>query len=176
VNEKVKSKIQYYLFIDEVQELKDFKNAIITLYENKNIKLDIYLTGSNSKLLSNELGTFFTGRVHNIMLYPITYKDMRENFKWDLKKYLSYGGMGKILEFLDDEKKIKNELKAILNNSIAKDLLNRHHLKDDNQMQKIITYAFDAIGKLFSINNISAYFRNNKESKISPITVRKYMN
>jgi predicted AAA+ superfamily ATPase len=68
-----------YLFIDEVQELKDFHKAIITLFEDKNINLDIYLTGSNSKMLSSELGTYFTGRHRDILLLPITYKEIYDN-------------------------------------------------------------------------------------------------
>jgi predicted AAA+ superfamily ATPase len=92
-----------YVFLDEIQEIKNFENCVITLFENKKIKFDIVLTGSNSKMFSDELGSLFTGRYLEIHVFPFSFHEYFEYFKINdisfasvndmFEQYIQYGGL-----------------------------------------------------------------------------------
>jgi predicted AAA+ superfamily ATPase len=106
-----------YVFLDEIQEIKDFEKCIITLFENKQFKYDIYITGSNSKMFSEKLATLFTGRSAPINVFPISFKLFHEQLNNEysnnslFNKYLKYGGLGIIVPNYDEENLIQKTLK-----------------------------------------------------------------
>jgi predicted AAA+ superfamily ATPase len=107
IKQSLSNKINY-VFLDEVQEVKEFEKCVIGLFENKKIKFDIFITGSNSHMFSKELATLMTGRTSEIQVFPLTYKELKENKNnLDLTKYLKYGGLGIVYGVYDKEEEIK---------------------------------------------------------------------
>jgi predicted AAA+ superfamily ATPase len=97
-----------YVLLDEVQEIKNFEKCIVGLFENKNIKFDIYITGSNSHMFSSELATLMTGRTSEIQVFPLTFEELNTSkFKVNLLSYLKYGGLGIICNLYENEAELK---------------------------------------------------------------------
>jgi predicted AAA+ superfamily ATPase len=105
-----------YVFLDEIQEVKNFEKCVIALFENKQIKFDIYITGSNSHMFSSKLATLFTGRNAPIYVYPITFKSFFKELNKStdrsksFEKYLKYGGLGIVIPNYDNEKMLQQTL------------------------------------------------------------------
>jgi predicted AAA+ superfamily ATPase len=171
-----------YVFLDEIQEIKDFEKCIITLFEHQNLKFDIYLTGSNSHMFSSELITLFTGRTYELTLFPFSFKEIIENniinSEWELNKkfeyYIMHGGMGIIIDRYNNSEKVFEILKSVYDSIFTKDLMNRHHIKNIDSITKIAKFIFNHIGRNISANNLENYLVSNKEIKISKVTILNY--
>lgn len=152
---------RFYLLFDEIQNVEKWEKAI-TGYR-VSFDCDIYITGSNSKLLSGELATFLAGRYMEIKLHPfsfnefLSYKsgnDERESFQ----EYFKYGGMPFTLA-LDNQQKI-DYLNDIYNSIVLKEVVEKYKLRDVNLLHRLILYLFDNIGNPFSVTNISKYLKH----------------
>ncbi|MDR2846790.1 MAG: ATP-binding protein [Mycoplasmataceae bacterium] len=177
-----KNKVNY-LFLDEIQEIKDFEKCVISLYSNKKIKFDIYLTGSNSKMFSSSLATLFTGRNQEIRVYPLSFSEFynyaKENTKLDrieiFNTYMELGGMPIILNELNNTKNAKARLSSVLFDSINKDVKNRHHIKTFPEFSRFTQYVYENIGHIMSTRSISAYIKSNNSSRTSHKTIDRYL-
>ena len=168
VKEKIQDNKKYYVFLDEIQNVQKFEvvvNSLRASLEN----ISIFITGSNSKLLSNELSTVLSGRYVIFNIYPLTFKEYIELTGNDSKKeesfwdYLKWGGLPNRVQFTD-EVNIKDYLHSVFDSIILRDVVERLGLKDITLFNLILQYLIDITGREFSANNIIEYLKN--ESRI----------
>ena len=174
---------KYYLFFDEIQHVKDFEKAIASLKATRNCS--IFVTGSNSKLLSGELATLLVGRTVEFKIFPFTYKEsigylellgreIKADFFFD---YLKWGGFPQRFNFVN-ESDIKQYIESIYNGIISKDIFKRDSAIEEYKFKSICAYILANAGKEFSAANIANYFcavnsRNNIE--IDKKTIYNYL-
>jgi predicted AAA+ superfamily ATPase len=171
--------------LDEIQEIKKFEDCIITLFEDRKINFDIIITGSNSKMFSDELATLFTGRHVEIKVYPFSFDEYNtylESNKIDLgsrelkfQKFLQFGGLPILLESIDNDEIIKTKLIKIFDDVVNKDIKNRHSLRNSTEFMKIANFIFDNNGKRTSTSSITKSLQNFNKSKITEKTVNRYI-
>lgn len=183
LNKYVKSKIKdnkmYYLFLDEVQNVEDFEKVVNSLRASiKNIS--IFLTGSNSKLLSDELSTVLSGRYVLFNINPLSYKEyvlltQKDSYNletfWD---YAKWGGLPNRCEF-PSETDIKNYLHSVYDSIILRDVVKRLNLKDTHLFDIILQYLLETSGREFSAENLIKYL-SHENKKISNETLYNYIN
>lgn len=162
-----------YLFFDEIQEVKEWEKSINGY--RVSFDCDIYISGSNSKLLSNELSTLLAGRYIKINVYPFSFKeflqymDEIENIDLNNDKiellfkdhYLNYGGMPGILSLKANEFKI-SALRDIYNSIIFNDIISRFKIRNIDLLKRFIRFMISSTGQTFSSKKIKNYLRNNK--------------
>ncbi len=165
-----------YIFLDEIQRVKDFQKAVDSLYIMKNV--DIYITGSNSDLLSSELSSLLTGRYVEINLLPLSFKEFvsfnKESDKRDLfRKYLENGGLPYTLS-LPNEESIDIYLSGIFNTIINNDILMRHPHIELGILESILRFLVHNVGSLVSSTKIANTLTSNGR-KTSYNTVELYI-
>lgn len=166
-----------YVFLDEVQILPEFQKAVDGLFLNDNV--DLYITGSNSYLLSSELATYLTGRYMQIHMLPLSFSEYLEYYgldnetkKYDL--YVANGGFPYLLNLDNDKDLIRNYLDGIYNTVLLKDVVQRNNIKDTMILESIMKFIFDNIGQLVSTNKISNTL-NSYNRKNSVNTIENYL-
>ena len=178
VLERIDNDNKYYVFLDEIQNIKEFEKAIDGLYLKKNI--DLYITGSNANLLSGELATLLSGRYVEIKMMPYSFKEFTEAYDKDIdirKKfdiYLLNGGMPGNVEFIDDNTSYKY-LDGVFSTVVYKDIMQRIKVSDKILMESIIKYLSSIVGSFTNVKNISDYLTSNNY-KTTNHTVEKYIN
>ena len=159
-----------YLFFDEIQNVENWEKSIAAY--KIDFDCDIYVTGSNSKLLSGELATHLTGRYIEIKMYPFSFKEFsdykRSNGNELFDEYLKYGGFPFIFQ-LNPEDKLQY-LNDLYNSIVYKDLIARYDIRDINLLERLVSYIADNIGNTFSAKSISDYLGN-----VSNKTVYNYL-
>ena len=176
VASKLVSDKMNYVFIDEVQKVKDFQKACDSLYIKKNV--DLYITGSNSKLLSSELATLLSGRYVEIKMLPLSFKEYISYVgESDIqKKYVDYitkSSFPYTLK-LDSAKEIRMYLDGLYNTVIVNDIAERKEISDIGMLKDVIKFMFDNVGNLCSSTSIANTMTSNGR-KISVPTVEKYL-
>ncbi len=155
-----------YVFIDEIQEIESWEKAVASFLSD-NIA-DIFISGSNSKLMSSEIATLLSGRYIEIPIYPLTFKEFllfrknKSDIETEFKNYLKYGGLPAIhsLEFEDEV--IFEYLNSIMNTVLYKDIITRNKIRSPSVLEKIVQYLFDNIGNITTAKRISNYFKSQK--------------
>lgn len=171
----IKDKMNY-IFIDEVQKIPDFQKAVDALYIKKNV--DLYITGSNSKLLSGELATLLSGRYVEIKMLPLSFKEYI-SYVGDTdieRKYIDYitrSSFPYALK-LDTPKDVRTYLDGLFNTVIINDIAERKEISDIAMLKDVIRFMFDNVGNLCSSTNIANTMTSNGR-KISVPTVEKYL-
>lgn len=170
-NELIKSKIKdekkYYLFFDEIQSVIDFEKVVNSFRATMNVS--IFITGSNSKLLSGEFATYLTGRIISIKMMPFTYSEFLELKKSKheeinekaISEYVEWGGMPLIYN-TNNEIERKMYLRDLYSAIILKDIVERRKIKDINLLNKIVQFMMENIGGIISSNSIAGYLKNDK--------------
>ena len=178
IKEKIKDKKIYYMFLDEIQNVDKFEVVVNSLRASiKNAS--IFITGSNSKLLSNELSTVLSGRYVLFNIYPLTYKEYIELTKKGTKDdssfedYLKWGGLPNRTQFTE-ESNIKDYLHSVFDSIILRDVVERLGLKDTALFNLILQYIVDMTGRKFSANNIIK-FLESEGRVISTETLYSYL-
>ena len=165
-----------YFFFDEIQNVDEWEKSIVgykLLYD-----CDIFITGSNSKLLSGELATHLTGRYIEIKMKPfslneyIEYKNENGIHSISFDEYLTYGGMPIVLS-LDEDYKLEY-LSELFNSIFTQDIIKRHNIRDFGLLLRLVTFILDNVGKDFSANSIIEYLKKNN-LKISRKTIYNYL-
>lgn len=188
--ELVESKIQqdsissdkiHYVFIDEIQNVENFEKAVNSLTVDFNI--DLYLTGSNAKMLSSEIATILSGRYVEIKMQPFSFCEYLECRKTENEiqntnedefyNFLKYGSFPFIASE-NDENVISNYLDGIYSTVVLKDVIARNSVKDVNLLQNILKTTFSSIGSYVSPNSISKALKNEKKN-VTNETVEKYL-
>lgn len=178
INDKLNSKKQYYIFIDEVQSVKDFQRAVDSLYIKKNV--DVYITGSNAYLLSGELATLLSGRYIEIKMLPLSFKEYisafdDNNYSKLFLDYMRNGGMpGSINILKSNPNDIDKYLDGIFSTIVYKDIMARNNITDKLLLESILKFIFDSIGSPISTKKISDTL-TSKGTLTSNHTVENYI-
>ena len=180
ITEKMVNKEKYYLFFDEIQNVKGWEKAINSFKASKNVS--IFITGSNSDLLSGELATYLAGRYVSFKIYPFTFKEVCQlkniTDKNDLEEafndYITWGGLPQRF-MLTDEMQIKTYLSDIYNSIIVKDIIERFNIKDLDLFNRIVEYIVTTPSQNFSAESLSNYFVNNDNREVSKATLYNYL-
>ena len=178
IKDRIKDNKMYYLFLDEVQNVDNFERVVNSLRASiKNIS--IFLTGSNSKMLSDELSSVLSGRYVLFNINPLSYKEFVQltdkngqdlDTFWD---YAKWGGLPNRCEF-DSEIDIKNYLHSVYDSIILRDVVKRLNLKDTVLFDMILQYLIETAGREFSAENVIKYLMNENK-KISNETLYNYI-
>ncbi len=177
IKEKIEDKKMYYIFLDEIQSVDKFEKVINSLRASLNVS--IFITGSNSKLLSNELSTVLSGRYVSFEINPLSYREYIELSKkdpyddatfWD---YIKWGGLPNRLEFTNEDN-IKYYLSSVFDSIILRDVVARLGLKDVALFNLIVQYIVDTTGREFSAKNI-VNFLKSEGREISTLTLYSYL-
>ena len=178
IKDKIKDNKIYYLFLDEIQNVDNFEKVVNSLRAQvKNIS--IFLTGSNSKMLSDELSSILSGRYVLFNINPLSYKEYVSLTKKDGKDlntfwdYAKWGGLPNRCEFTN-EIDIKNYLHSVYDSIILRDVVKRLNLKDTVLFDMILQYLIETAGREFSADNIKKYL-DKKNKKISNETLYNYI-
>ena len=180
---KAKKNERYYLFLDEIQEVVEWEKCINSLRADEEYNFDIYITGSNAKLLSGELSTYLAGRYVEFIIYPFSFKEFIEamkttyediNIQEIFKKYILFGGMPFLHNLNFNEEASMQYLKDMYSSIILKDITQRNNIRDIDLLERIISYVIMNIGNTFSATSLSKYFKSENR-KASPETILNYI-
>ena len=172
-----------YIFLDEIQEVKDWEKCINSLRVNEEYDFDIYITGSNAKLLSGELSTYLAGRYIEFVIYPFSFKEFLETLKSiqqdvstreAFQKYVKFGGMPFLYNLAFEEEASLQYLKDIYSSIILKDITQRNKIRDTDLLERVISYLIMNVGNNFSATSISKFFKSENR-KVSVETILNYI-
>lgn len=173
--EKNRKKGKCYIFLDEIQEIDDWYDACKTLrlYDNS-----IFITGSNSKLLSKEFTKKLSGRYVAFRVRPFIYKEIMEyskelNKECSISDYLVWGGFPKRFEY-NSESAIKTYLSDLYDTIVINDLINRYNIKKTALFKNLVNYVLKSNSRILSTNSIYSFVKNNHEN-CSINTIIKYI-
>lgn len=178
INEKIISEDNFYVFLDEVQNVPGFQRAVDSLYIKKNV--DVYITGSNAYILSGELATLLSGRYIEIKMLPLSFKEYvsafdNNNYQQLFLDYMRNGGMpGNINILKSNVNDLDKYLDGIFSTIVYKDIMARNNITDKLLLESVIKYIFDSIGSPISIKKISDTL-TSKGISTSNHTVENYI-
>jgi len=182
LKQQIKNKQRYYILLDEIQEVHEWEKVINSLLVDFNV--DIYITGSNSHLLSSELATYLAGRYVEIPIYTLSYReflDFRKSYFSQEQQhntfeyYLRMGGFPVIHTTQYAEETAYKVVYDIYSSVILRDTVQRYKIRDVDLLERVIKYAFDNIGNTFSGKNVADYFKS-QQRRIDINTVYNYLN
>jgi len=184
VKEKINDEKRYYFLLDEIQEVESWEKAVNSFFVDFNA--DIYITGSNSRMLSSELATYLTGRYVEIILYTLSFAEYllfqqvrtgkeSEDIRKDFSLFLRSGGFP-VLHVSDyTEETAGRVVYDIYSSIILRDVVQRNNIRDVELLERVVRFVFDNIGNKFSAGNIADYFKS-QQRKIDLNTVYNYLN
>ena len=167
---------RYYVFIDEIQFVDGFEDVVNGLRLDYNC--DIYITGSNSKLLSKDINTKMRGRSIEIKVYPLSFSEYYGYYGGDKRQcfnnYLMYGGLPYLLSENDNKNKVEY-LKMICDTVVGKDIIDRHGIRQENLFDAVIDFLCSNIGSYVSANKIADTLKSNGYGKVTHDTIGNYL-
>lgn len=178
IKEKIIDEKKYYVFLDEIQKVDKFEEVVNSLRASID-NISIFITGSNSKLLSNELSTVLSGRYVLFNIYPLSYKEFveitgkdgkNEETFWD---FVKWGGLPNRTQFTD-ENNIKDYLHSVFDSIILRDVVDRLGLKDTILFNLLLQYIVDITGREFSAENIIKFLKSEGKL-VSTETIYLYL-
>ena len=165
----IKDEERYYLLLDEVQEIDSWERAVNSLLENRNT--DIYVTGSNSRLMSGEISSYLTGRYVSIPVYTLSFSEYLEFKKNDkrsarelLNEYLRMGGFPIVALSQFDEQASYQIIEGIYNSVITNDITRRHNIMNVDLFNRVVRFIVENVGKTFSANAIVKFLKSEGRS------------
>ncbi len=171
---------RYYLLLDEVQEIDGWEKAVNSLLENTDT--DIYVTGSNSKLMSSEISTYLTGRYISIPVYTLSFAEYLEFKKQSglstrelLNEYIRLGGFPIVALSSFDERAAYQIVEGIYNSVITSDITKRHNIANFDLFNRVVRFIVENVGKTFSANAIVKFLKSEGRS-LSVEAVYNYLN
>ena len=165
-----------YIFIDEIQEIEDFHLAIRSLALNDNN--DIYITGSNSKMLSSELANELGGRYVEFKIYSLSYMEFLQFHKLDnddesLEKYIHFGGLPYLINIPMEEQIVMEYVKSVYSTIVLRDVIQRKNIRNTIFLEQLIRFLADNTGSLFSSKSISDFLKS-QNVKLASNQVSEY--
>ena len=169
IKDKMTDSQRYYLLLDEVQEVSDWEKAVNSLLEDANT--DIYVTGSNSRLMSGEISTYLTGRYISIPVFTLSFAEYLE-FKKEsghtpkelLNEYIRMGGFPIVALGSFDERSSYQIVEGIYNSVITSDITRRHNITNFDLFNRVVKYVVENVGKTFSANSIVKFIKGQGRS------------
>lgn len=178
---KLSKKDRYYLFLDEIQEIPSWEKTVNSI--NTDFNVDLYVTGSNSRMMSSEISTYLTGRYVSFRIFTLSfaeyltfkkqYTELEDNYK-ELTNYIKYGGFPAVhlqQYTLNDAYTIVHD---IYNSTIFSDIVKRSQVRKVDQLERVVKYVFDNVGNTFSAKTISDYIKSEHRT-IDNETVYSYL-
>lgn len=178
IDKKLQPEGMNYILLDEVQVVPEFQKAVDALYIKKNC--DLYITGSNSYLLSGELATLLSGRYVELHLLPLSFKEYVSAFPNDTnyprlyRNYIEFSSLPYTLQLKNNKQQVNDYLGGIYSTVLLKDIVARKNISDISQLESIIRFMFDNIGNIVSIKKIADTMTSGGR-KISTHTVESYL-
>ena len=168
-----------YLLLDEIQEITGWEKAVNSLLESADA--DIYVTGSNSKLMSSEISTYLTGRYVSIPVYTLSFKEYLD-FKADstlsrrelLEEYIRFGGFPIIALSEYDEQSAYQIVNGIYHTVVSCDIVKRHRINKQDLFDRVVKYIIENMGKTFSANSIATFLKS-EHRKVSVESIYNYL-
>lgn len=177
VRNSIQDEKVYYCLLDEIQNVPDFESVLNGFLKIPN--LDVYVTGSNSKFLSNDIITEFRGRGDEIRVYPLTFSEFLSAFDGTKEEawnsYIMFGGLPLILNQKTDEQK-RNYLISLFNTTYLKDTIERNNINRVDVLDSLINLLSSSIGSLTNPKKISDTFISNGFKDVSINTISSYLN
>lgn len=180
-SKKGSSKKLFYLFVDEIQVINGWEKAINSLLAEKNF--DLYITGSNARLLSSELATLLSGRYVEFRMYTLTYPEFRllhsesNEIETDpdyFNTFLKFGGFPGLHLLNWDENASRQYLQSVYSTILLKDVVVRYNIREAALLEKLVSYLADNCGNITSAKNISDFLKS-QHLKVSVDTVQNYI-
>ena len=176
--ETLKSSGKIYLFIDEIQNVEGWEHFVNSHSQDFVDVCEIFISGSNSKMLSGELATLLSGRYVNFEILPFSYNEYlgitnKKNSKQSYIDYMESGALPELFVLPNDETK-RNYISAIKDTVLLRDIIQRYNIKDTKLLEDIFVYLVNNASNLISITNIVNYFKSNKR-KTTYDTVANYI-
>ena len=160
-----------YLFLDEVQEIEGWEKVVNSLATDYDV--DIYLTGSNSRMMSSEIATYLTGRYVAFRIYTLSFGEylfFKSHYaevgdpKQELAEYVRLGGFpGTHLQAYSQDE-VYTIVRDIYNSTVFSDIVRRNQIKKVDQLERVVKYVFNNVGNTFSASSISAYLKSERRS------------
>ena len=170
-----------YLFLDEIQEVKGWEKCINSL--RVSLDCDIYITGSNAKLLSGELATYLAGRYVEFVIYPFSFAEFMELYKTIVpnesiqkcfQKYLISGGMPYLANIRFFDEPSNQYLLDLFNSVVLKDIVKRNKIRDVDLLERIIAYVMANVGNTFSASSLAKFLKSEQRT-VAPETILNYI-
>lgn len=170
-----------YLFFDEIQEVTDWEKCVNSF--RVSLDCDIYITGSNAKLLSGELATYLGGRYVEFIIYPFSFREFMELYRpvvpnasiqKSFQKYLLLGGMPYLANLHYTDAPSKQYLQDLFNSVQLKDIVKRNRIRDVDLLERIISYVMANMGTTFSANSLAKFLKNERRAT-APETILNYI-
>ena len=176
VRTKVVDDGMYYLLLDEIQMLDCFE-AVLNSYLRKD-NMDVFVTGSNAKLLSKDIATEFAGRGDEVHMYPLSFAEFMSVYKGDkymgLSEYMLYGGIPLVV-LRDGANDKAAALQNLFSEIYIQDICRRNRVKNIGELEDLLNILSSAIGSLTNPEKLKNTFRTVKKSKITSNTIKKYL-
>ena len=167
---------QHYLFLDEVQLLPEFEDVLNGFLHIEN--LDVYVTGSNSKLLSRDVITEFRGRGDEVRVHPLSFSEFFsvQNDNWDdaWADYLTFGGMPYIVSLSNDQDKI-SYLDRLFKETYLRDIVERNNIKQEIELAELVNIVASSVGSLINPDKLERTFKSVKNVSLSAPTIKNYL-
>ena len=184
IKDKITDNGKYYILLDEIQEVAEWEKAINSLLSDSNV--DLYITGSNSKLLSSELSTYIAGRYVEFQISTLSFeeyllfKEARTKIKIvniykEFESYIRLGGFPLIHTSDYDTDTVYKIVNDIYSSVILRDTIQRYNIRHIELLDRVIKFVFENVGNRFSSKNVADYFKS-QQRKIDINTVYNYLN
>lgn len=181
IKNKLSTEDKTYLFLDEIQEINGWEKVVNSLMANCDV--DVYVTGSNSRMMSSEISTYLTGRYVSFRIYPLSFAEylkFRKEFtavddsRKELVRYLQFGGFPALhlREYTKEE--AYPIVRDIYNSTIFTDIVRRNNIRKVDQFERVVRYVFDNVGNTFSASSISKYLKSEQRT-LDNETVYNYL-
>ncbi len=176
---RVEDDKRYYFLLDEIQEIKGWEKAVNSLLEGMNA--DIYVTGSNSKLMSSEISTYLTGRYISIPVFTLSFREYLE-FKKEstqsydklLEEYIKFGGFPIIALGEYEQQSAYQIVDGIYHTVVSRDIVKRHRINKQDLFDRVVKYVIENMGKTFSASSISNFLKSENR-KVSVESIYNYL-
>ena len=184
VDKKIPKEKKFYLFFDEIQNIEKWEKAVNSYKAKYGEKVSIFVTGSNSDLLSEEFATHISGRYVSFKIYPFTFKEVCElkkikdfdkyKLNKDFDDYMKWGGLPQRF-LLNNEDSIRTYLSDVFDSIVVKDIIKRFKIKDLDLLNRMIEYIVTTPSQTFSAENLSKYFLGKEERIVGKDTLYNYL-
>ena len=176
---RVEDDKRYYFLLDEIQEIKGWEKAVNSLLEGMNA--DIYVTGSNSKLMSSEISTYLTGRYISIPVFKLSFREYLE-FKKEstqsydklLEEYIKFGGFPIIALGEYEQQSAYQIVDGIYHTVVSRDIVKKHRINKQDLFDRVVKYVIENMGKTFSASSISNFLKSENR-KVSIESIYNYL-
>ena len=176
IRSKINDDQMYYLLLDEIQMMDCFE-AVLNGYMRKD-NMDVFVTGSNAKLLSKDIATEFAGRGDEVHMYPLSFAEFMTVYQGDkymgLSEYMLYGGIPMVVLRAEAEEKAAT-LQNLISEIYIRDIVNRNRVRNIGELEDLLNILSSTIGSLTNPEKLKNTFKTVKKSKITSVTIKKYL-